>query len=122
MSKSIITRYEDYSIFSGTPRECIHHCIFGNGLRQLADTDGVWIPLLNREHNASSKGTIYQIHGNPAAEKFSKMLGQTAWESQYLAYKLEQAAIDGSLIEKTADEWRDKAREEFRKRYGQSWL
>ncbi len=122
-SHSIITRYEDYSVFSGSPRECVHHCLFGVGMRELADSDGVWIPLLNREHNASSKGTIYQIHGNPAAEKLSKMLGQAAWESQYLAERLEMATDDCAVTDvKTAEEWRNEARVAFRKRYGISYM
>lgn len=116
-SHSIITRYEDYSVFSGSPRECIHHCLFGVGTRELADSDGVWIPLLNREHNASSKGTIYQIHGNPAAEKLSKMLGETAWQLEYLAKELSKANPD-----KTKDEWRNEARTAFARRYGRNWL
>lgn len=110
MSKSIITNYEEYSVFSGTPRECVHHCIFGNGLRKLADEDGVWIPLLNREHNASSKGTIYQIHGNPSAEKLSKMLGQMAWEKNYVCTQFPFVGLS------------EEAREAFRKRYGISFL
>lgn len=116
-SHSIITRYEDYSVFSGSPRECVHHCLFGVGMRELADSDGVWIPLLNREHNASSNGTIYQIHGNPAAEKLSKMLGETAWQLEYLAKELSKANPD-----KTKDEWRNEARTAFARRYGRNWL
>jgi len=112
MSKSIVTKYEDYSVFSGVPKDCTHHLIFGVGVRKLADEDGLWIPLLNSEHNLSSKGTIYQIHGNPAAEKLSKMLGQMAWEKQYLVNKYELPFDDLS----------EEAREAFRKRYGQSYL
>ena len=39
-----------------------------------------------------------RIHGNPMAEKFSKMLGQAIWEKHY------------------------GTREDFRKRYGKSYL
>ena len=112
MSKSIITRYEEYSAFSGTPAECKHHCLFGRGIRNKAEDDGIWIPLTNAEHNMSHKGTIYQIHGNPAAEKLSKMLGQMAWEKQYLVEKYELPFDDLS----------QEAREAFRSRYGESWL
>jgi hypothetical protein len=122
MRHSILTKYEDYSAFSGSPKECDHHLLFGRGVRSKAEEDGLWIPLLDSEHNASSRGTIYQIHDNPAAEKLSKMLGQVAWESQWLARKLEQVGNDGFMAKKTAEEWRDKAREEFRKRYGESFL
>ena len=81
-SRSIITRYENISVFSNKPAEARHHCLFGRGIRELAEKDGVWIPLLNCEHNMSPKGNINQIHGNPAAEKLSKMLCQMAWEKQ----------------------------------------
>ena len=112
MSKSIITKFENISAFSGVPKECDHHLIFGRGLRELADADGLWIPLLNREHNLSPKGTIYQIHGNPAAEKLSKMLGQVAWEKHYIA---EKYSVPFEDIE-------EEAREAFRDRYGISYL
>ena len=111
-SKSIITKFENISAFSGSPAECNHHLIFGNGLRDLADTDGIWIPLTNKEHNMSSKGTIYQIHSNPAAEKLSKMLGQMAWEKKYIIDKYE-LPFEGI---------NDEAREAFIARYGKSYL
>ena len=112
MTHSIITKFENISAFSQGPAECTHHCIFGRGLRELADEDGLWIPLKNCEHNMSSKGTIYQIHGNPAAEKLSKMVGQLAWEKHYIA---EKYSVPFEDIE-------EEAREAFRDRYGQSWL
>ena len=113
MTHSIITKFENISSFSGDfPPECRHHCIFGRGLRELAEADGLWIPLMNREHNLSPKGTIYQIHGNPAAEKLSKMLGQVAWEKHYIAEKY-------SL---PFDDIEAEAREAFKERYGKSFL
>lgn len=109
MSKSVVTNYEDISAFSGAPTECIHHLIFGRGLRELADIHGLWIPLTNAEHNMSAKGTINQIHGNPAAEKLSKMLGQIAFEKEYYRKQLYNG-----------DE--DPAREKFRKVFNKSYL
>lgn len=111
-TQSAITKYNNVSVFSGTPKETDHHCIFGNGLRELADEDGLTIPLLHREHNLSPKGTIYQIHGNPAAEKLSKIVGQLAWERNYLISKYESPDEDLG----------EEAREAFRKRYGKSYL
>ena len=110
MSKSVITKYENIIVFSGKPTQCTHHCVFGNGMRQLADNYGLTIPLTNKEHNLSSKGTIYQIHGNPPAEKLSKMLGQVAFEKEYYR-KLVCGKNDV-----------DPAREEFRKIFGKSYL
>ncbi len=112
MKKSIVTNYNDISAFSGVPKETDHHLIFGKGLRELADEDLLTLPLLNCEHNMSSKGTIYQIHGNPAAEKLSKMVGQLAWEKHYIAEKY-------SL---PFDDVEAEAREAFRERYGKSFL
>lgn len=102
----MITDYEDISIFSGRPAECKHHLIYGS-LRKLADADGLTIPLTNAEHNMSPDGLTGQIHGNPAAEKLSKICGQLAWEKHYIA-------VYGS----TEPEARDK----FRERYGISFL
>lgn len=116
---SIVTKYEKYSSFSGSPMECLHHLLFGRGIRNLADADGVWIPLLNSEHNMSPNGTKYQIHDNPAAEKLSKIAGQLAWERKYLADKL---ADDENLGHQSSEDWMDEAREAFRHRYGESFL
>ncbi len=106
--QSIVTKYTDISAFSGAPAECMHHLVFGIGKRELADREGLWIPLTNAEHNLSSQGLIFQIHGNPTAEKLSKMLGQIAFEKEYYKQKC-------GLVE-------DPARDEFRKKFGESYL
>lgn len=112
MRKSILTEYEEISAFSGKSRECDHHLIMGRGTRELCEKDGLYIPMQNCEHNCSPNGLIHQIHENPAAEKLSKMLGQVAWEKEYLAKKLDEMGVDA----------RAESREKFMKRYGQSWL
>lgn len=104
---SIVTEYLGISAFSGRPADCNHHLIFGSQGRKLADEDGLFIPLTNDEHNLSPNGTINQIHGNPAAEKLSKMLGQVTWEKHTIA--------EAGCTEQ-------EARENFRKRYGRSFL
>lgn len=109
--KSILTKYDQYSVFSGYPKESDHHLCFGKGMRELSENYGLKIPLLNKEHNMSSKGTINQIHGNPAAEKLSKMLGQVAFEKEYY-----RSIVCGKNNEN------DPAREEFRKIFGKSFL
>lgn len=119
MGKSIVTKYDKFSAFSGIPTTTQHHLLFGRGIRRLADADGVWIPLTDEEHNASSKGVKFQVHDNPAAEKLSKMAGQLAWERKYLADKL---ASDEPLGHQSADDWMDEAREAFRFRYHESYL
>lgn len=110
--KSILTNYDNYSVISGTPKDCEHHLIFGRGLKKLADEDGLIIPLTNAEHNMSSRGLIYQIHENPMAESLSKICGQLAWEKEYVAH----------LCEIPFYEVKEEAREEFRKKYGRSFL
>ena len=112
--KSIVTEYTELSAFSASPRECDHHLIFGNGLRKLADEDGLILPLTNYEHNT---GPINErIHENVAAEKLSKMLGQEAWEEYHLS------EILAEIEDVTPEEIRAEAREAFRKRYGISYL
>jgi hypothetical protein len=112
MAKSIITEYEDISAFSGAPAECTHHCIFGRGLRELAEEDGLTIPLTNAEHNMNPLGQRWQIHENAPAEALSRMVGQLAWEKHYIAEKRE-LPFEGIEAE---------AREAFRNRYGISYL
>lgn len=118
--QTILTKHKDISVFSGMQAEAVHHLIWGKfgRLRDLADADGLTIPLLHREHNMSASGTIRQIHDNSAAEALSKMLGQVAWEKDYLAKKL----ATGNAEKKTVDEWYMEARMAFMRRYGESWL
>lgn len=95
-TKSIVTDYDRICIFCGAKAECEHHLLFGTGIRQLAEKDGLKVPCCNDCHNMAS--IPERIHDNPMAEKMSKMLGQAVYESKI-----------GS-------------REDFRKRYGKSYL
>jgi hypothetical protein len=115
MNRSIVTNYEQYSVFSGTPTTTHHHLCFGKGIRPLAEQDGIWIPVTDAEHNMSPKGTVYQIHDNPAAEKLSKIAGQLAYEKHWIAEHRALPFEDSKALE-------DEAREAFRKRYGKSFL
>lgn len=107
--KSILTQYEDISVFSGMPKQADHHLVFGRARRELSEKYGLKIPLRHSEHNISDRGSIEQIHGNPAAEKLSKIAGQLAFEKEW--YR--KQAIKGA---------EDPAREEFRKIFGESYL
>ena len=95
--EGIVTQYKNICFFCGKPSECEHHLLFGNGIRKLAEVDGIKVPSCNRCHNLARKPED-RIHENPMAEKLSKMLGQAVWESRY------------------------GAREDFCKRYGKSYL
>lgn len=89
----------------GKPSECTHHLCGGSGKRKISDEDGLTIPLCNECHNMAVKPED-RIHGNPVAEKLSKMLGQIAWEKDY--------------VSKGGNE--DEAREAFREKMGKCYL
>lgn len=93
---NIVTEYTNICAICGKPIDCEHHLIFGNGLKPLAEEDGIKIPICNNCHTLA--GGKNQLHENPVAERLSKMLGQAIWEQHY-----------GS-------------REDFRLRYGKSYL
>lgn len=109
---NVVTRYTEVSAFSARPRECNHHLVFGSGLRKLAEEDGLILPLTNYEHNIGSISE--RIHGNIAAEKLSKMLGQVAFEKEFYRKALESLQEVGGGA--------DPARDVFMKRYGISYL
>ena len=102
--RSILTEYQYNCAITGRTSECEHHLIFGKGMRNLAEEDGLKLPLTNDVHNMA--GGKNQLHDNPVAEALSKMLGQVAWEKQKII-----EGHDPNLV-----------REEFRKRYGKSYL
>lgn len=95
-TKGIATDYNTICFFCGRQKESEHHLLFGNGIRELAEKDGLKIPTCNRCHNMGP--TKERIHGNPMAEKLSKILGQVIYEKEL------------------------GTREEFIKRYGKSYL
>lgn len=95
-TKSIVTEHDNTCFFCGRPTECEHHLIFGAGSRKLAEEDGLKVPCCHRCHNMGA-GTE-SIHANIMAEKLSRMLGQAVYEARI-----------GS-------------RDDFRKRYGKSYL
>ena len=101
---SILTDDKESCYFCGKPADCEHHLIFGNSDRNLADKDGIKVPICHHCHTLSK--LQYHIHENPMAELLSKMLGQAVWEKQKVSegYSLEDA------------------RNAFRKRYRKSWL
>lgn len=105
-SRSVIVDNEAWSAICGERAEARHHLIFGNGKRDLAEEDGIWIPLTNDEHTTGE--LIRRVHDNPMAESLSKIAGQLAWESEYYR-KVAQCA-------------QFSARRAFRLRYGKSYL
>lgn len=104
MGKGIITEYKNNCIFCGRPTEAEHHLVFGHGFRNLAEEDGLKIPVCNNCHNMN--GGTGQLHNNIIAERLSKIAGQLAFEKRCVA----------------SGRTEEEAREEFRKRYGRSYL
>lgn len=95
-TKSIVTEQEGICFFCGRSAECEHHLLFGAGARELAEEDGLKVPACNNCHNIGR--VAERIHDNSMAEKMSKIFGQIIYEEKI-----------GS-------------REEFRRRYGKSYL
>ena len=126
--KSIVVDYDNFCAICGKPRDCDHHLVFGNGLRKLADEDGLFIPIDNGCHNMQYTAfRTGQIHDNSMAESLSKMLGECAWERYKIAEEL--ADLRNRLNEFTKENGRttpeaiiSKSQTEFMARYGRSFL
>ena len=95
-TQSIVTEHEKMFFIDAAPTECYPHGVVGSGIRELAEQDGLKVPACNNCHNMGR--TTERVHDNPMAEKLSKILGQAVYEAKI-----------GS-------------REEFRARYGKSYL
>lgn len=74
------------------------------------------VPVCNNCHNMGQK--LCRIHENPMAERMSKMIGQLAWEREWLLKntvtinsKGQMAKVEGNVV-----------RSQFMKRYGRSYL
>ena len=94
----MITNYDAYCLICGKPRTDIHHLVFGNSKRRIADTDGLTIPLCTGCHEL--------MHRQKEMQVMSHIAGQLFYERNMCASGLAP----------------DEAREEFRKRYGISYL
>lgn len=99
---SILTDY-DICVICGRPKECTHHLIPGTAKRNLCEADGLKIPLCNNHHNMAGKESI---HGTEVAEHMGRIAAQLAWEKRYII----EHGYDGQ------------EREQFRRRYGKSYL
>lgn len=94
-----------YCVFCGRQTYAVHHLVFGNGRRELADRDKLYIPICDYHHTMSNR--IHErIHDNSMAEKLSKMLGQQMYEKNKI--------LEGFTQEE--------ARKSFIERYGKSYL
>lgn len=103
MKDSIIINmnYADYDLIDGTPNVERHHCIGGSN-RQLADEDGLWVPL-TQEHHRTGK---VSAHKCKEVRVLLEIVAQLSYEKKLVAEG--KSEVD--------------AREIFRKRYGRSFL
>ena len=119
----IVTEYKQNCFICGRPAEAEHHLVFGNAGRELSEKDGLKVPVCNVCHNMGEN--IRRIHGNPIAERMSKIIGQIAWEKEYALQKADEFA---RIIDESREKGEVKqiiykgSREAFRKRYGCSYL
>lgn len=123
--KSIITKWMDNCMICGRPNPDIHHGLYGNK-HQLADQDGILMPLCQYHHNSLNTYEVKRkpvvnmsVHQNEEMKVLSQQLSQLAWERWYLAQKLAEFETQGH---QSVDDWMDEAREAFRVRYGESYL
>lgn len=123
MSKGILTEYTEICFICGRESEAEHHLVFGTAGRELSEQDGLKVPVCNNCHNMGE--ILRRIHGNPMAERLSKIIGQLAWEKEYALQKADEFAriIDDTRKEGDVKKIIQKGgREAFRKRYGNSYL
>lgn len=117
MGKGIVTDYPEICFICGRPSEAEHHLVFGTAGRELSEKDGLKVPVCNNCHNMGE--ILMRIHGNPMAERMSKIIGQLAWEKEYALQKADEFAriIDADREEGEVKQIIHKAaRETFRKR------
>lgn len=88
MGKGIVTDYPEICFICGRPSEAEHHLVFGTAGRELSEKDGLKVPVCNNCHNMGE--ILKRIHGNPMAERMSKIIGQLAWEKEYALQKADE--------------------------------
>lgn len=100
----MITKYNDYCLICGRPKDDMHHCLKGHKQRHLADADGLIIPLCRDCH--------IKVHKEKEFNVLVEIIGQLAWERDQLI----------SNQELPFDDLSETVRENFRIRYGRSYI
>jgi len=108
--KSIVVqdRFFDYCMICGSPNIEIHHCIEGTANRRLSDEDKLVIPLCKKHHNEQG----ISAHYSKEVGTLIHIIAQLAWEKK--------AIID--RYELPFEDINEDVREQFRRRYGKSYL
>ena len=113
--ESIVTKWMQYCMVCGKPREHVHHALYNVGKRKLADEDKLLLPLCAYHHEDSKNG----VHNNAGMKVMSQALAQAIWQRQYLAEKL---ASEENLGHQSADDWIEESANAFKQRYGEFYL
>ena len=100
----MITKYMDFCIICSKPKDDVHHCFKGHKQRHLADADGLVIPVCRECHE--------KIHKHKELNVLVERIGQLAWEREQLISNQELPFDDLSAA----------VREDFRSRYGRSYI
>lgn len=122
---SILTDNMDYCIICNRPKQATHHLLSGIANRRLSDADKVIVPLCY-DHHCGKHG----IHTMREVEVLGKIIGQIAWEKNYILNLLvemilKKNGVKENLKETRSEEWHrinDEARDAFRSRYNKSYL
>ena len=66
-TKSIVTKYDSFCFYCGRPVETEHHLLFGTGMRQLAEEDGIKLPACGEHLPANHEVSRRQEDDDPRA-------------------------------------------------------
>lgn len=82
MNKSIVTEFDSICFLCSNRSQHTHHLVYGNANRRISDKEGLVIPLCESCHR--------MIHSNSRVGMMSKIIGQLAWELNYVAEREER--------------------------------
>jgi hypothetical protein len=100
----MITKHENLCLICSAPAVDRHHCLKGVKQRRLADEDDLLIPLCRSCHE--------QVHKRKELNVLVEIIGQLSWERDQLI----------SNQELPFDDLSEAVREDFRIRYGRSYI
>lgn len=83
-SKTIITKFDELCVICNRPATDHHHCLKGVKQRSLADEDGLILPLCREHHQGN-----LSVHNTKELNVLCQIIGQLAWERDYLIKKYE---------------------------------